>query len=301
MMIYKKPYTREVTFSRYVHTSNVIKEYFRDTPLKDIKKIDYQLFLNTYSRSRATETVRKLHNHIRSAVADALDNKIILLDFTRNAVIKGEAPSKKPEEKYLNYGEAELLLNHLKKRLTESKSQVNYILFIALLTGMRYAEIVALTWNDIDFENRTISVTKSWDYKYNYSFTTTKNDVSRIVHVDPMTIQVLEILKLQHENNFLNLIFFSPKAKSKVISNELCNRMLKQYCQELKINPISFHGLRHTHASILIYKGVSIHYISERLGHSTIQTTLDHYSHLLKELKEEDITKTLKSLEELVL
>lgn len=99
-----------------------------------------------------------------------------------------------------------------------------------------------------------------------------------------VTIQVLEVLKQQKEENFFNLVFCSQKAKSKVISNELCNRMLKQCCQELKINPISFHGLRHTHASILIYKGVSIYYISERLGRSTIQTTLDHYSHLLKEL-----------------
>ena len=48
------------------------------------------------------------------------------------------------------------------------------------------------------------------------------------------------------------------------------------------------HGLRHTHASVLLYKGVNVQSVSQRLGHADIQTTLDHYAHVLKEMEERD-------------
>lgn len=57
---------------------------------------------------------------------------------------------------------------------------------------------------------------------------------------------------------------------------------------DLDIDSITAHGLRHTHASVLLYKGANIHSASKRLGHATIQTTLDHYSHVLKKMEERD-------------
>ena len=63
--------------------------------------------------------------------------------------------------------------------------------------------------------------------------------------------------------------------------------------KELNIDPISIHGLRHTHASILLYRRVSIYYVSERLGHKDIDTTHKYYSHVIKELREEDAKSTI--------
>jgi integrase len=60
------------------------------------------------------------------------------------------------------------------------------------------------------------------------------------------------------------------------------------------------HGLRHTHASVLLYKKVSIYYVSERLGHSDIETTLKEYTHEVKELRVEDERATMKTFEEMV-
>lgn len=60
------------------------------------------------------------------------------------------------------------------------------------------------------------------------------------------------------------------------------------------------HGLRHTHASVLLYKKVSIYYVSERLGHSDIETTLKEYTHVIKELRVEDERGTMKTFEEMV-
>lgn len=100
--------------------------------------------------------------------------------------------------------------------------------------------------------------------------------------------------------NLNQLVFYSSQSKYRVISNANANKLLNKAQNEIEINkPVSFHGLRHTHASILLYKKVSIYYVSERLGHEDIQTTLKTYAHILKELRIEDETKTTEVLEEL--
>lgn len=68
----------------------------------------------------------------------------------------------------------------------------------------------------------------------------------------------------------------------------------------MNIQPISAHGLRHTHASILLYKRASIYYVSERLGHSDIETTNSYYAHIIKELRDQDDKIAISTFEELV-
>ncbi|MDU5947026.1 MAG: tyrosine-type recombinase/integrase, partial [Paenibacillus macerans] len=76
------------------------------------------------------------------------------------------------------------------------------------------------------------------------------------------------------------------------------NKALATALKNLNIeNIISVHGCRHTHASILLYKRRSIYYVSERLGHEDIQTTLETYAHILKELREQDDKGTIKTFE----
>ncbi|WP_233529720.1 tyrosine-type recombinase/integrase [Bacillus atrophaeus] len=75
--------------------------------------------------------------------------------------------------------------------------------------------------------------------------------------------------------------------------------LLKKTLTDLKIESISIHGLRHTHASVLLYKKISIYYVSERLGHAKIDTTLNYYSHVIKELREEDTRNTLDLFEKM--
>lgn len=83
-------------------------------------------------------------------------------------------------------------------------------------------------------------------------------------------------------------MFYSNKSRVQVITNEGANKVLRNLLNQLEINPITMHGLRHTHASVLLYLGASINSVSERLGHADIQTTQDHYAHVIKEMKERD-------------
>ncbi len=71
---------------------------------------------------------------------------------------------------------------------------------------------------------------------------------------------------------------------------------LKKVLDDLDLKSISMHGLRHTHASVLLYKKVSIYYVSERLGHQDIQTTISVYSHVIKEMRIDDENNTINVL-----
>lgn len=99
------------------------------------------------------------------------------------------------------------------------------------------------------------------------------------------------------DNNVHDLIFFSHSSKYKIISNNAVNKLLGKVLEELNIDEISVNSLRHTHASVLLYQKVSIYYVSERLGHGDIETTMSYYAHVIKELRERDEKSTVKIFE----
>ncbi len=75
-----------------------------------------------------------------------------------------------------------------------------------------------------------------------------------------------------------------------IISNNAVNKYLRASCKKLNITPITCYSLRHTHASILLYQGVNIKYLSRRLGHTDIIITLQTYSHIIDELEQREST-----------
>lgn len=162
---------------------------------------------------------------------------------------------------------------------------------------MRFSEMVGLTRNDFDFTNSTITVNKTWGYmkRSNEEFGPTKNKFS--IRTIKMDIQTMTHFKKTFETiptNQYGLVFYNSNSKYNVISNTFANKQLKMTLNDLGLEPITIHGLRHTHASILLYKKISIHYVSERLGHSDIETTLKEYAHLVKELRLEDENRTIE-------
>lgn len=283
----------QVTLKRYLDTHRTIEEHFGGKPIQSITKRDYQAFLNEYGKSRAKETTRKLNIHIRACVRDAIDEGVLFTDFTRGAIITGDVEAKRPEEKHLSYKESQKFINELYNRLEQSLGY--YLLLLAITSGMRFAELVGLTRSDFDFKKNTITVNKTWDYKTGTGFDKTKTDTSnRVITMDPQTMKTFEDLFKKIPSNLKGLVFFSPHQKHGVLTNDGANKLLKSTLKHLKIDPISVHGLRHTHSSILLYQKVSIYYVSERLGHANIDTTMRHYAHVIKELREDDTNNTVK-------
>lgn len=290
-----KSHLSNTTQQHYEYTSKAIKTYWDNKPIQMIKRHDYQLFLNDYGSTRSKESVEKLNSHIRACVKDAVEEHIIDHDFTRKAAITWKVPHKKDNEKYLNFEECRFLLQEIYRRLNDGL--VFFLLLLGLTSGMRFGELIGLTKKDFNFTNNTITINKTWGYlkRHKRGFSPTKNEQSnRTIKMDIKTMKHFKKLIEEVPPNEEELVFYCSNSKYKVISNTAANTQLKQILEELGLTQISMHGLRHSHASVLFYKKVSIYYISERLGHSSIETTLKEYTHLTKELRKEDEEKTIE-------
>nr|WP_302821078.1 site-specific integrase [Fusobacterium ulcerans] len=175
------------------------------------------------------------------------------------------------------------------------KSKITWEWFIMLVakTGLRFSEVLALTPQDFDFAHQSIFVNKTWDYKGDGGFLPTKNRSSiRKVPIDWQTvIQFSELIK--------NLPNGEPIFIKEKVYNSTVNDILMRYCKKAKIPVISIHGLRHTHASLLLFAGVSIVSVARRLGHSSMKTTQKTYLHIIQELENLDVDLVMRSLSSL--
>jgi len=183
------------------------------------------------------------------------------------------------------------LINNQKVNILKSEININelrdfsrlVLIELALKTGLRRSEIFGLTKfeKDINLEEQMLDINKTRQYTKNNGkqTLTTKNKTSvRRISLPNSIIPTLQTL--------LNLI---PEHQIYIFEHlsidGICS-WFKKWQQENNIRVIRFHDIRHTHASILLYKGLDIKTISERLGHSQVQTTLNTYIHIIKELNQ---------------
>jgi integrase len=256
--------------------------------------------LNKYGFTKSKESVEKVNSHVRACVKDAVEGGFLLHDFTRKAVITWTKPSKKESDKHLDVVESEKLMKAVLSKLGESLCYS--LILLGLTSGMRYGEMVGLTRKDFDFSQNRLTINKTWGYmkRSPKGFGPTKNEQSnRRIKMDKATMLHFEQLFESNPENPDDLFFYNRLSKYKVISNTQANDALKDILHSLGITPITIHGLRHTHASVLLYKNVSIYYVSERLGHSSIETTQKRYAHVVRELREKDEQKTMEIYNEI--
>lgn len=277
----------EGTKGAYKVAHDNIESYFGDKPIQHITKREYQEFLNLYAETHVKHSTAKLNSRIRACVSEAIDENLITSDFTKNAEVFGKVSSKKPSEKHLDYKESETLLNVLHEKANEG---YEYLILLLLLTsGIRFGEAQGLIESDFNFFNNTLTIERTWDYINGTGFAPLKNDApARTILLDEHTMTLFKKYikeKPVYLANTHNLIFFDPSTKFKVIANKKLNTIFRDLLKELNLKQITVHGLRHTHASILLYEGVSVYYVSERLGHGDIETTTRYYAHILSELR----------------
>ena len=164
-------------------------------------------------------------------------------------------------------------------------------IIIASGLGLRVSEILGLTWNNIDFNDFTITVDKI-----------TTRDNGKVILKDPKTessvrtisapkeiIFMLKQLKkdrlaakLKGEKSHRELIFYDKNLQP--IAPDVISKKFKYFLEQNNLKHIRFHDLRHSHVTMLIDAKVPLKVISERVGHSSVNTTLNIYSHALKEM-----------------
>lgn len=291
IVMYKEVAIRKVTMAKYQMTQQWLVKLAPKLKVKDLTRISYQQLLNDYAAEHERQTVMDFHHQLKGAILDAVDDGLIERDPTRKAIIKGRTPRpKKP--KYLNQFELHTMLSQL-----DLGTEINWDWFILLIakTGMRFSEALALTPSDFDFSHQMLTINKTWNYKEKGGFLPTKNQSSvRKIQIDWQTvIQFSELIKNLPPNE---PIFVEENEK---VYNSTVNNLLNRHCEKADIPTISIHGLRHTHASLLLFAGVSIASVARRLGHASMTTTQKTYLHIIQELENQDVDLVMRSLSNL--
>lgn len=289
--LYKVGAVRDVTLQKYYITLQRIEELAPDLEMGQLNRRSYQSLLNDYALTHEKQTTMDFHHQLKGAILDAVDEGIIDRNPTRKIIIKGKQPRKK-KTKFLNQFEVQALLKRL-----NLKEEVNWDWFILLIakTGIRFSEALALTPNDFDFASQQAIINKTWNYKITKGdFQPTKNESSnRKIQLDwQISMQFSQLIKKLDPDQ---PIFVNGR-----VFNSTINNRLEVLCLKADVPVITIHGLRHTHASLLLFAGVSIASVAKRLGHSSMITTQETYLHIIQELENQDNDKIMRHLTTLI-
>lgn len=294
----------EVKKSTYCNYSNLLKNQIIPI-IGDIKFYE----LNGDILQFFIYRVQSEHNLSEKTTKDCLGIvKQIIIDGQEEGIIPRFAFSKRK----LKYKKQELIGN-VKKVYTEEEYRkiIQEILkninnkklgiLLGLYTGMRIGELCALQFKDIDFKNKVINVTKTLQRTYDptkdinpseIQITSTKTTSStRTIPITEEIVKILEKMNTGNENYVLT-------GKKKYTEPRTFRRSYQTFMKSIDIEPLKFHSLRHTFASMNIENGADIKTISEILGHSDIDTTLKVYTHTSEKAKKKAIEKFEKLLQE---
>lgn len=290
--LYKVDAVRPVTLDKYYMSLKWVRRLAPTLTLAELSKRNYQELLNGYALKHERQTTLDFHHQVKSAILDAVDEGLIPANPTRKVVIKGKTPATK-KIKFLNEYDTQQLIRQLH---LGTELNWDWFLLLVIKTGLRFSEALAVTPADFDFAKQLLTIDKTWDYKsFHGSFQKTKNESSvRKVQLDWQL--AMQFAQLTQQLPVDQPIF----VKNKRIFNSTVNIHLKRLCEQAEIPVISVHGLRHTHASLLLFANVSIATVAQRLGHSSMTTTQETYLHIIRELEAQDSEKIMRQMTKLV-
>lgn len=179
---------------------------------------------------------------------------------------------------------------------------------LAYRCGLRLGEAFALTWEDINFDDRTMNITKQVQYENKFWYLTdTKYKSDRIIDIDNIMLDILKKYKQQQRkdkiyygehytiirindkkqitNNGDEIHFINIRENGTYIQPRVMQHCFRIIHHKLGYKDLDYHSLRHTHATMLLSAGVNVKAVQERLGHKKIDMTLDVYAHATDEMR----------------
>ncbi|MFS5669572.1 site-specific integrase [Streptococcus agalactiae] len=283
----------DVTKAKYIMRKNIIVRLFGDTPVSKIKPSEYQKVMNDYGKRVSRNFLGRLNSSIRASIQMAIADKVVIEDFTAYVELFSTKSGQAVDEKYLHTEyDYQKVLTFLREKFDYETSIVPYIIYFLFKTGMRFAELIALTWDDIDEINGQMKTYRRYNTSI-HKFTPPKNKTSvRVVPITPDMLGLLNSLKkLQTQANKSlnivnkdNLIFQHYGYIHAVPDIATVNKAIKVMLIELEVFPIiTTKGARHTYGSYLWHKGVDLGVIAKILGHKDISMLVEVYGHTLEE------------------
>ncbi|WP_342538387.1 tyrosine-type recombinase/integrase [Sporosarcina sp. FSL K6-1540] len=246
-----------------------------------------QKYINALSKKYDPGSVQLYHNLFKIIVNAAVEDEIL----PRNRFNKITILNDKKNENFFSPEELKAFLTFAKNH----ESITNYTLLLILAyTGMRRGEMLGLQWNNIDFENKTITIERTRDY-HGVRKPKTKNS-NRTIFVDDSLLNQLKMYRIWCKKIMLTYgkrwtetdYVLTSERFGTPVSEKAVSNPIKRIVKETGMKSITPHGLRHTHATIMLSKGIPLQTIADRLG-NTPMMILRVYGHSLKELEIESV------------
>ena len=248
-----------VSINTLASYKSILKLLDEDINISDITKLEYEKKLNQYREIYSPQHIKLIKNifniffkFIKSYYVPTFD---INLEFTLSKEDKFE---EKQKIKYIDTNKIQEVLELITHPITKD------FVTVQLLTGLRAGELLAVTSKDIDIKNKTLSVNKTKHASGIFTSPKTLSSI-RTIEINDRTLEIL--------------------MRYTSASETIFNTTVQTLNHNLKNVKLSTHMFRHTHVALLVEAGVPIKVISERLGHSKIDTTLDIYTHVTENMK----------------
>lgn len=295
----KEKTTRSTTANlyrrRYEHS---IKDFLGKYKLSDVKPLHCQQVLNNMADTEYTSsTIKTTHIIMRNMFEFACENDVILKNPCKKSLKSNigkasksrEALSISDQHKFLEYGS-----------YLEYFDQFAFI----LQTGLRIGELIGLEWDDIDFEQKIMTIQRTVNYQGDTGnwYTNLPKSESGIRTI-PLTQDAVNILmrqKIKHWNikvvpmKWRNKVFLNKMGKP--ISGTNYDDSLARFCKKHNMKTFSTHILRHTFATRCIENGMKPKTLQKILGHATLNITMDAYVHITEDEKQREIHKIENAL-----
>jgi len=158
------------------------------------------------------------------------------------------------------------------------------VVIVALLTGLRIGELVALRWGRVDFLRRILQVRETYSEEVGFGTPKTRSSIRDVPLSDPVRMALLA-QKQRCVLTDASALVFASRTNTPIGPKNLANRVLRPACSKLGLRPISWHVLRHSHATWLSESGATIRAAQDILGQADVETTLRVYTHSVPESK----------------
>ena len=270
--------------STYNNYKGYLKNHLRDSlgrkKLNSIKPLDIRkLMYEKVNQGLSNQTVNHIIKFIGAVFQKMINDEIL---FRNPAAKVKKLKLNRKKFKILETEQIKLALDTAEEYFPDFYP----LLFTAIFTGMRQGELIALTWDKIDWKNKQIIVNCSYNLG---EITTPKSEHSvRRIDMSEKLMNVLIEWQKKCPKSDLNLIF-PNQAGNYTDPNNLTKRKFYYVLQLAELERIRFHDLRHTYASLLISQNVPIKYIQNQLGHGSIQVTMDTYGHIMPEVNRQAV------------
>ena len=264
---------------------NYIKPYLGDIYVQSLRTPHVQRMVNDMiARGLSPKNIRDTYNNINAAMKKALVLRMIPYNPCEGVVLP---KLKRYKAKVYN-------INMIHQVLNVAEGTDMYLpILLCTTAGLRRGELLALRWEDIDFQNNILKVRHNLVRgEKDYIIKEPKSESGiRDIHIGSEVVSYLKKERAKYVTDmmnygigFRNYGFVIRQYDGSPLKPDSMSRKWRRFLETNNLPPIRFHDLRHSHATALIQAGVSPKVVQERLGHSDVQITLNTYTHVLPEM-----------------